>query len=98
MFLLELDRLLRPGGYWILSGPPIRYESMWKGWDKSFEEYKEEYEGITRMAEAMGWKKVDEWRKSAVWQKPLNHDDLAGRKEGDYPQFCDDKDNADIGW
>ncbi|KAK1356847.1 hypothetical protein POM88_050103 [Heracleum sosnowskyi] len=31
LYLIEVDRILRPGGYWIFSGPPINWESRWKG-------------------------------------------------------------------
>ncbi|TKY50548.1 methyltransferase PMT19 [Spatholobus suberectus] len=32
LYLLEIDRVLRPGGYWVLSGPPINWRRSYRGW------------------------------------------------------------------
>lgn len=37
VYLLEVDRVLRPGGFWVLSGPPVNYEVQWKGWESIVE-------------------------------------------------------------
>lgn len=68
-----MDRLLRPGGYWILSGPPINWERHWKGWERSRESLREEEEGIERVARSLCWKKVAHKEDLAIWQKPTNH-------------------------
>lgn len=34
-YLIEVDRILRPDGYWILSGPAINWENHWEGWDRT---------------------------------------------------------------
>ncbi|KAF2315673.1 hypothetical protein GH714_040198 [Hevea brasiliensis] len=38
LYLIEVDQVLRPGGYWILSGLPIRWKKYWKGWEKTEED------------------------------------------------------------
>jgi len=56
IYLTEVDRVLRPGGYWILSGPPINWESHWKGWERTRESLKEEQDTIEKVAKAYAGK------------------------------------------
>ncbi|KAL7147506.1 hypothetical protein ABFS83_06G111700 [Erythranthe nasuta] len=72
-YLIEVDRVLRPGGYWILSGPPIRWKKYWKGWERSREDLNEEQTRIEDIAKGLCWKKLIEKDDIAIWQKPLNH-------------------------
>ncbi|RVX14449.1 putative methyltransferase PMT14 [Vitis vinifera] len=57
MYLMEVDRVLRPGGYWILSGPPINWKTYYKTWKRSKEELQAEQRTIEEMAEQLCWKK-----------------------------------------
>ena len=41
MYLKEVDRVLRPGGYWVLSGPPINWRNNYKAWQRPKEELEE---------------------------------------------------------
>lgn len=86
---MEVDRVLRPGGYWILSGPPINWENHWKGWDRKPEDLKAEQEGIENVARSLCWKKLVQKNDLAVWQKPTNHQHcVISRKVFKKPQFC----------
>lgn len=73
MYLTEVDRVLRPGGYWILSGPPIRWKTYWRGWERTKEDLKQEQDAIEDTAKSLCWNKVAEKGDLAVWQKPINH-------------------------
>lgn len=73
MYLTEVDRVLRPGGYWILSGPPIRWKKYWRGWERTQEDLKQEQDAIEDVAKHLCWKKVIEKGDLAIWQKPINH-------------------------
>ncbi|XP_019426224.1 PREDICTED: probable methyltransferase PMT15 [Lupinus angustifolius] len=73
VYLTEVDRVLRPGGYWILSGPPINYQKHWKGWERSRESLKDEQDGIENVAKSLCWKKLVQKEDLAIWQKPTNH-------------------------
>ncbi|KAJ1426836.1 S-adenosyl-L-methionine-dependent methyltransferase [Sesbania bispinosa] len=73
IYLAEVDRVLRPGGYWILSGPPINWESHWKGWERTRESLKDEQDTIERVAKSLCWKKLVQKGDLAIWQKPSNH-------------------------
>lgn len=72
-YLTEVDRILRPGGYWILSGPPIRWKKYWKGWERSREDLNAEQMQIENVTRNLCWKKLVEKDDIAIWQKPINH-------------------------
>lgn len=97
-YLIEVDRVLRPGGYWILSGPPINWEKHWKGWERTREDLKEEQTGIENVARRLCWKKLKQKDDLAIWQKPTNHVHCKiNRKVIKYPRFCQAKD-PDKAW
>ncbi|GAA0164601.1 methyltransferase [Lithospermum erythrorhizon] len=73
LYLIEVDRILRPGGYWVLSGPPINWESRSKGWQRTRQDLKAEQDAIEDMAKSLCWKKIGQREDIAVWQKPTNH-------------------------
>ncbi|KAK4339225.1 hypothetical protein RND71_040687 [Anisodus tanguticus] len=72
-YLMEVDRVLRPGGYWILSGPPIRWRKYWKGWERTRDDLNGEQTRIEEVAKKLCWKKFVEKDDIAIWQKPYNH-------------------------
>ncbi|KAL6536557.1 hypothetical protein OROGR_013129 [Orobanche gracilis] len=98
LYLTEVDRILRPGGYWILSGPPIRWEKYWRGWERTKEDLKQEQDSIEDVAKRLCWKKVAEKGDLSIWQKPINHVDCLEIKTA-YPEphICK-SDNADAAW
>ncbi|KAI4378134.1 hypothetical protein MLD38_015659 [Melastoma candidum] len=96
--LIEVDRVLRPGGYWILSGPPIRWRKYYKGWNRTQEDLKYEQDTIENVASSLCWNKVVEKGDIAIWQKPLNHLNCkANRKVVQNPPFCPNQD-PDKAW
>lgn len=98
VFLAEVDRVLRPGGYWILSGPPIRWRKYWKGWERTREDLNEEQTGIEKVAKSLCWKKFIEKDDIAIWQKPTNHMECKKlKKVHKRPAFCPSQD-PDKAW
>ncbi|PON62673.1 hypothetical protein TorRG33x02_278420 [Trema orientale] len=98
LYLIEVDRILRPGGYWILSGPPINWEKHWKGWDRTREDLSAEQSGIEAVARSLCWKKLTQKDDLAIWQKPTNHVHCkVNRKVFKKPRFCRDQD-PDSAW
>ncbi|KAM3379920.1 putative methyltransferase PMT17 [Capsicum galapagoense] len=95
LYLIEVDRVLRPGGYWILSGPPIRWKTYWRGWERTKEDLKKEQDAIEETARQLCWKKVIEKGDLSVWQKPLNHMKCIKNKS---PYICKSPNNADAAW
>ncbi|XP_039114342.1 probable methyltransferase PMT17 [Dioscorea cayenensis subsp. rotundata] len=97
-YLIEVDRVLRPGGYWILSGPPINWKTHYRGWARTQDDLKQEQDAIEKVAERLCWKKVIEKNDLAIWQKPLNHMEcIENRKIYKTPHICKDE-NADAAW
>lgn len=98
LYLIEVDRILRPGGYWILSGPPINWKKHWKGWQRTREDLNAEQQAIESVAKSLCWKKIKEVGDIAIWQKPTNHIHCkALRKVIKSPPFCSNK-NPDAAW
>ncbi|XP_061359876.1 probable methyltransferase PMT16 [Gastrolobium bilobum] len=99
IFLNEVDRVLRPGGYWILSGPPINWKKYWKGWQRTKEDLNEEQTKIENLAKSLCWNKLVEKDDIAIWQKPKNHLDCkANRKLTQDRPFCNAQNDPDKAW
>ncbi|XP_073140621.1 probable methyltransferase PMT15 [Henckelia pumila] len=99
VYLIEVDRVLRPGGYWILSGPPIRWRKYWKGWDRSREDLNSEQMQIENITRSLCWKKLVERDDISIWQKPLNHGKCKRFKSMvKNPPFCPADQNPDKSW
>ncbi|XP_054805011.1 probable methyltransferase PMT19 [Prosopis cineraria] len=98
LYLLEIDRLLRPGGYWVLSGPPINWRENYRAWQREPEFFEREQNILEDLAKRMCWKKVAERDGFAVWQKPTNHVHcIQVKRIWPSPAFCNSTD-ADAGW
>ncbi|XP_066348957.1 probable methyltransferase PMT15 [Miscanthus floridulus] len=98
LYLIEVDRILRPGGYWILSGPPINWKKHWKGWDRTKEDLDAEQKAIESVTKSLCWKKIKEEGDIAIWQKPTNHIHCkAIHKVIKSPPFCSNQ-NPDAAW
>lgn len=72
MYLKEVDRVLRPGGYWILSGPPINWKTYYKTWKRSKEDLQAEQNSIEKLAESLCWEKKYEKGDIAIFRKKVN--------------------------
>ncbi|KAG8092325.1 hypothetical protein GUJ93_ZPchr0012g18766 [Zizania palustris] len=87
-FLMEIDRVLRPGGYWVHSGAPRNGPR--------------ERAGVETVAASMCWRKVADQNGVTVWQKPVSHIGCnAGEGAAMSPRFCtgqhrEDKRDSDI--
>ncbi|CAH9096922.1 unnamed protein product [Cuscuta europaea] len=98
LYLIEVDRVLRPGGYWILSGPPINWQTHWRGWNRTRADLKEEQDQIESIAKSLCWKKVVQKGDLSIWQKPTNHVHCkVTRKVFKKPLFCQGQD-PDTAW
>ena len=88
MYLKEVDRVLRPGGYWVLSGPPINWRNNYKAWQRPKEELEEEQQKIEDIAKLLCWEKKHEKGEIAIWQKRVNGDSCRGREDDSQTSFC----------
>ncbi|XP_056848646.1 probable methyltransferase PMT21 isoform X2 [Raphanus sativus] len=100
VYLLEIHRILRPGGFWVLSGPPVNYENRWKGWDTTVEDQRSNYEKLQDLLSSMCFKLYAKKDDIAVWQKsPDNmcYNKLSNDPDA-YPPKCDDSLEPDSAW
>lgn len=101
LYLIEVDRVLRPGGFWILSGPPINWKTHYKGWQRRQEDLKAEQDSIEDAARHLCWRKYAERDNLAIWQKPLNHAECEQQRQRDQnlrPHICSRAENPDSAW
>jgi hypothetical protein len=72
MYMMEVDRVLRPGGYWILSGPPINWNKYYQTWKRSKQDAEGDQQRIENIAKMLCWDKIHEKEDIAIWQKKAN--------------------------
>ncbi|KAG8095579.1 hypothetical protein GUJ93_ZPchr0012g20200 [Zizania palustris] len=98
LYLLEVHRVLRPGGFWALSGPPVNYENRWHGWNTTATAQKADLDRLKRMLAAMCFKPYSKKGDIAVWQKSTDtacYDKLTPVSS---PVKCDDSVDPDSAW
>ncbi|KAG6504023.1 probable methyltransferase PMT21 isoform X1 [Zingiber officinale] len=98
IYLLEIHRILRPGGFWVLSGPPINYENRWRGWNTTIEEQKEEFDKLKKLLTSMCFKLYNKKDDIAVWQKSTDNSCYDKLTVSSYPPKCDDNVDPDSAW
>ncbi|XP_050212419.1 probable methyltransferase PMT20 [Mercurialis annua] len=99
IYLLEINRILRPGGFWVLSGPPVNYENRWRGWNTTVEDQKSDYEKLEELLTAMCFKLYNKKDDIAVWQKSADGNCYSKLANPDaYPPKCDDSFEPDSAW
>ncbi|KAJ6910990.1 methyltransferase PMT2 [Populus alba x Populus x berolinensis] len=96
MYLMEVDRVLRPGGYWVLSGPPINWKNNYKSWQRPKEELQEEQRKIEETAKLLCWDKKYEKGEMAIWQKRVNADSCRARQDDSRATLCKSADVDDV--
>lgn len=100
VYLLEIHRILRPGGFWVLSGPPVNYENRWRGWNTTVEAQKSNYNRLKTLLTNMCFKLYSKKDDIAVWQKSSDNNcyDQQLTALDHYPPKCDDSTDADSAW
>ncbi|KAL8112781.1 hypothetical protein AgCh_020183 [Apium graveolens] len=99
IYLLEVHRILRPGGFWVLSGPPVNYENRWRGWNTTIEDQKSDYEKLQELLTTMCFKLFNKKDDIAVWQKSSDNNCYKQLDSVDiYPPKCDDGTEPDSAW
>ncbi|KAG0590062.1 hypothetical protein M758_1G067100 [Ceratodon purpureus] len=79
ILLLEVDRLLRPGGYFVWSAPPAYREDP---------EDQQIWKEMTALVTSMCWTVAAHQDQTVIWQKPLTNDCYEQRPEGQAPPLC----------
>lgn len=89
ILLKEVDRVLRPKGYFAYSAPPV-YRS-----DKSFPQ---EWNMIMKFAASLCWEFVGHEVQTAIWQKTSNRSCQLEHAQGGALILCNEKDDPDKSW
>ncbi|CAM0884144.1 unnamed protein product [Alopecurus aequalis] len=98
LYMLEIDRLLRPGGYWVMSAPPISWKSPCKGLNQPTKNHDGERLAMKDIANKLCWEKVSDKGAVSVWRKPTGHLHCAQEaKLWRSPPLCTE-DNPDSVW
>ncbi|KAL8196068.1 hypothetical protein R6Q57_025068 [Mikania cordata] len=86
ILLLELDRLLRPGGYFAYSSPEAYAQD-----EEDLRIWKE----MSALVERMCWKIAAKRNQTVIWVKPLTNDCFMKRAPGTQPPLCRLNDDPD---
>lgn len=89
ILLLELDRLLRPGGYFAYSSPEAYAQD-----EEDLRIWKEMSDLVGRMC----WRIAAKQDQTVIWQKPLTNDCYMAREPGTRPPLCQSDDDPDAVW
>ncbi|KAJ6817530.1 putative methyltransferase PMT2 [Iris pallida] len=96
MYMMEVDRVLRPGGYWVLSGPPINWRNNYQAWQRTKEDLQEEQRKIEETAELLCWEKISEMGEIAIWRKRVNVDSCPQRQHETRVSMCGTTNTDDV--
>ncbi|XP_076954715.1 putative methyltransferase PMT11 [Bidens hawaiensis] len=89
ILLLEVNRLLRAGGYFAWAAQPVyKHEPL----------LEEQWEEMANLTTRLCWNLVKKEGYIAIWQKPLNNSCYLNRESGTLPPLCDEKDDPDDVW
>ncbi|GAB4847902.1 hypothetical protein Ancab_026962 [Ancistrocladus abbreviatus] len=89
ILLLELDRLLRPGGYFAYSSPEAYEHDA-----ENLRVWNSMYNLLKRMC----WRIVSKKDQTVIWAKPLSNSCYSKRDPGTRPLLCNSDDNPDETW
>lgn len=89
ILLLEVNRLLRAGGYFVWAAQPVyKHEAL----------LEEQWEDMMNLTNRLCWNLVSKEGYIAIWQKPLDNTCYLNRDAETQPPLCDKEDNPDNVW
>ncbi|XP_058787539.1 probable methyltransferase PMT11 [Vicia villosa] len=89
ILLLEVNRMLRAGGYFVWAAQPVY---------KHEEALEEQWEVMLNLTTRLCWKFLKKDGYIAVWQKPFDNSCYLSREAGTKPPLCDPSDDPDNVW
>ncbi|KAG4970387.1 hypothetical protein JHK85_036808 [Glycine max] len=89
ILLLELDRILRPGGYFAYSSPEAYAQD---------EEDRRIWKEMSALVGRMCWKIASKRNQTVIWVKPLTNDCYLKREPDTHPPLCSPSDDPDAVW
>ncbi|KAL0359260.1 UNVERIFIED_CONTAM: putative methyltransferase PMT11 [Sesamum angustifolium] len=89
ILLLEVNRMLRAGGYFAWAAQPVyKHEAA----------LEEQWEDMINLTSRLCWTLVKKEGYIAIWQKPFNNSCYLHREEGTRPPLCEPNDDPDNVW
>lgn len=85
-YFIEVDRLLRPGGYLVISGPPVQWPKQDKEWAD-----------LQAVARALCYELIVVDGNTVIWKKPNGDSCLPNQNEYGL-ELCDESDNPSYAW
>lgn len=89
VLLLEIDRILRPGGYFVWSSPPVYRDDPAE---------KQEWKEMADLVSRMCWTIASKRDQTVIWAKPLTNECYEKRPPGTWPPLCSVANEPDLGW
>lgn len=89
ILLLEVNRLLRAGGYFVWAAQPVY---------KHEENLQEQWKEMENLTSRICWELVKKEGYIAIWQKPLNNGCYLSRGADVQPPLCEHSDDPDSVW
>ncbi|CAL9127574.1 unnamed protein product [Musa textilis] len=89
ILLLELDRVLRPGGYFVYSSPEAYATD---------EKNRRIWNAMSDLVRRMCWKVASKRNQTVIWVKPLTNGCYMRRNPGTLPPLCSSDDDHDAAW
>ncbi|XP_047174645.1 probable methyltransferase PMT10 isoform X1 [Vigna umbellata] len=89
IFLLEANRLLRAGGYFVWAAQPVY---------KHEEALQEQWKDMENLTTNICWELVRKEGYIAIWQKPMNNNCYLSRDMAEHPPLCESNDDPDNVW
>ncbi|KAL2317192.1 hypothetical protein Fmac_031068 [Flemingia macrophylla] len=88
ILLLEVNRMLRAGGYFVWAAQPVyKHEVLEKQWEE-----------MLNLTTRLCWTFVKKDAYVAIWQKPSDNSCYLNREAGTQPPLCDQSDDPDNVW
>ncbi|GKV13063.1 hypothetical protein SLEP1_g24136 [Rubroshorea leprosula] len=85
-YFIEVDRLLRPGGYLVISGPPVQWPKQDKEWAD-----------LQAVARTLCYELIAVDRNTAIWKKPVGDSCLPNQNEFGL-ELCGESDDPSYAW
>ncbi|CAH1416342.1 unnamed protein product [Lactuca virosa] len=85
-YFMEVDRLLRPGGYLVISGPPVQWPKQDKEWAD-----------LQAVARALCYELIVVDGNTVIWKKPIGDSCLQNQNELGL-ESCDESDDPSSAW
>ncbi|KAL5718040.1 hypothetical protein ACHQM5_010981 [Ranunculus cassubicifolius] len=89
ILLLELDRVLRPGGYFVYSSPEAYAKD---------EANKRIWSAMSSLLQRMCWRIASKRDQTVIWAKPLNNKCYSKKNSHAQPPLCNSGDDPDMSW